>query len=740
MQEEKTFVLEIIRQDDLLKMSIFEPRDTHPTLKQYSQHRVEFNEIDKLCQEITAVLNKAGSAQDPGIIKSLQKTAQALWGHLLSRSVKEKLKAIQPANLVLTIDEELVNIPWELLYDGVNFLCLNFNLGRLVRTKSSGAPAQYRSPAHIFKMLILADPTADLKCAYQEGLNIKNQFGHKHLNVHIDFKSTSIDRLYVKKNLCDYDIIHFAGHCEYDQHSPRNSGWVLSDGKFSIPDVLNMGQAASLPALIFSNACYSAQSSASGLIDPDYQKKNYSLAAAFLFSGVRHYIGSIRKIEDSAAIGFAREFYHHLISGRSVGESVRLARIRLVRGCGIVSLHWSNYLLYGDPSFILFKAKPKAPKHRYKINLRPGRKWLAGFITLSAAIGICICLYAYLPTLNPNSYYLYLKSQRLFNQGANLEVIQLANRIIKQDPGFMESYRLLADTHLRLGNKDLALKNYFDYALLAEKKHDLKRLCSGYIEIGWFYQSEGEYPKALDFYNKALELSRKHNDKLNEAVALRKLAVWHIDQEEYDLALELLTKSSEINRQGQHLYDHRYNLACDYFDIGLVFANKNDFKAAEEFYRKSQAIFQKLKLKHELSDYYFNLGELYLFEKQYQKALDHYLRGLKIDQAQGNRLNLPSDYNMVGELYLEMDRIPEAEHSFAQAVELAQSIRSQPELASAYHNLGLLYKRSGKKNKAKEYLRLAQEIYALIDPLAYREVKDEILGMDGPGQPALTKP
>ncbi|MDD5027760.1 MAG: CHAT domain-containing protein, partial [Candidatus Omnitrophica bacterium] len=419
MQEEKTFVLEITRQDDLLKMSIFEPKDTHLTLKQYSQHRVEFNEIDRLCQEVTAVLNKAGPLQDPGFIKSLQKTAQALWGHLLSRSVKEKLKVIQPANLVLTIDEELINIPWELLYDGINFLCLNFNLGRLVRTKSSGAPAQYRSPAHIFKMLILADPTADLKCAYQEGLNIKNQFSHKHLNVHIDFKSTNIDRLYVKKNLCDYDIVHFAGHCEYDQHNAKNSGWVLSDGKFSIPDVLNMGQAVSLPALIFSNACYSARSSALGLIDPDYQKKNYSLAAAFLFSGVRHYVGSIRKIEDSAAIGFAKEFYHHLILGKSVGESMRLARIRLVRDYGIISLHWSNYLLYGDPSFILFKPKPKALKPKYKINLRPGKKWLVWFFVLSAGIAIFICLATCLPTLNPGSYYLYLKSQRLCNQGAN---------------------------------------------------------------------------------------------------------------------------------------------------------------------------------------------------------------------------------------------------------------------------------------------------------------------------------
>ncbi len=110
MQEEKTYVLEITRQPDLLKMSVFEPKDAASTLKQYSQHKVDFREIEKLSQEITLALNKPGF-QDPASIRNLQKTGQALWDHILSRPVKEKLKPPQSANLILTIDEELIDIP-----------------------------------------------------------------------------------------------------------------------------------------------------------------------------------------------------------------------------------------------------------------------------------------------------------------------------------------------------------------------------------------------------------------------------------------------------------------------------------------------------------------------------------------------------------------------------------------------------------------------------------------------------
>ena len=91
MPEEKTLVLEIIRQSDLLKMSVFEPQESVSTLKQYTQHKVNFSEIENLSQEITAILNKA-NFHDPALIRGLQKSGQALWEHVLSRVSKERLK------------------------------------------------------------------------------------------------------------------------------------------------------------------------------------------------------------------------------------------------------------------------------------------------------------------------------------------------------------------------------------------------------------------------------------------------------------------------------------------------------------------------------------------------------------------------------------------------------------------------------------------------------------------------
>ncbi|MBM3245794.1 MAG: tetratricopeptide repeat protein [Candidatus Omnitrophica bacterium] len=731
MPDNNILLLEIFKKDYQLAMSLFQQDELASTLRHYSQISVSFDEINKFCREIISALNRAASsgALEAESFDSLKKTGQLLWDHLLTRQVKEKLAAAPISDLVLSLDEELINIPWELLYTGKDFLSLKFNLGRLVRTKAQRTSAQYRSFSRTPRMLILANPTNDLKSAYLEGLYIKNQFDKKRKDIGINFKSTYIDTLYVKKNLRDYDIVHFAGHCEYDLGRPENSGWVLSDGKFTAQDIRALGETLSLPTLIFSNACHSA-----GFTDKplgaDYQQQAYSLAAAFLFSGVRHYIGTIRKIEDPASLSFAREFYGCLISGRPVGESLRISRLKLIQEQGAAALSWASYILYGDPSFTLFKIRPKPSSGGWKPNVRRYKKQLA-WLSLAVAVA-CVFIYLYirLPTANPSAYLLSLQAQKLFLTGNNQQVIILADRIIQKDPLFLAAYPLLANTYQRLGDKKNTLKYYFDYLRYSEKKQDKKNLAAAYTGTGWAYHLQGDYAKALDFYNRALALARENNDKLNEADVLGKLAVWHMDKNDNDKALELLTRSSKINLERQESYKHRYNLACDYFNLGLVFTNKDDFASAEEFYDKSFNLFDKLRLKYELSDYYFNMGEIYSFRKEYFKAIDFYNKGLKMDNQLGNKFNLASDYNMFGELYMEMENWLEAEKYFNEALVLSAQLDAQPELADACYNLGLLYKRKNQKNKAREYLHRAQEIYRSLNSPKYQEAKEKILGLD----------
>ncbi len=56
------------------------------------------------------------------------------------------------------MDDQLVQVPWELLHDGRQFLCQGFNLGRLVKTRQNISGGKTRLLGPPLKVLVLADP------------------------------------------------------------------------------------------------------------------------------------------------------------------------------------------------------------------------------------------------------------------------------------------------------------------------------------------------------------------------------------------------------------------------------------------------------------------------------------------------------------------------------------------------------------------------------------------------------
>lgn len=726
MSKYNSWVLEITTEVNKLSMSLYEKQRESP-LKTVNTVAVDFSRIESLKNSISEIINQATRTRvlDEALLLEFKKYTRLLYDLLLCQPVKALLFSLGQVELILSLDEILIGIPWELLYDGRDFFCLKFNLSRCIHTRSQEIQPRYRSIPYDPKMLIIADPTGDLKSAYQEGLRIKAHLSKKG-KIRVDFKAEQVDGNYLRKNLRDYDIIHFAGHCEYNASDARESGWVLSDGWVSAREFLALGESGFFPSIVFANACSSARTS-DKILEPYSQQSVFGLARAFLFAGARHYLGTFWRIEDNLSREFAEEFYSQIISGKSIAQAVRSARCKLVDTQGATAIAWAGYVLYGDPAFVLLGAsKPVAAVSLRKIldlrRLSASQKKALVF-SLVCLIVICGLLLArQMPSLSPAANRLFLSAKRHYERGSNLPVIELLSQATRADPYLLSAWRLKGDVYFRLGRFADALRSYFDYARLSEGKKDYKELASAYNKIAWTYHMWGDYPKSEEFYLKALALSEKNNDKLNEADALARLAVWHIDKGDNETAFSLLLKSSEINRRRKRDPEHKFNLACDYFNIAFLYTEKDDFAAAKKFYGKSRELFESLGEIPELSDYYFNMGEIALFEKSYASALEYYQKGLEIDEGLGHRFNLSSSYWMLGEFYWQTGKLREAEDYLKEAIFLSREIDNRPVLAGAYYSLGLMYQEEGKMEKAKEALELALEVYGNIETPDYDEV------------------
>ena len=354
-REKELLILElnITREREQLKVSVGEhKKGEERTVQQYQTVKISEEAITQLCSQIRSLLNQANrrGRLSKEILKQLQQAGQSLYDQLLSREAKEKLEQSQAGHLVLRIDDQLVQIPWELLYDGKEFLCLRFNMGRIVSTRQRVREGKARKIAHPLRMLVLADPRGDLPQSAREGILLRDELDRYSDLITVNLKSSRIDRNYILSRIRDYDIVHYAGHADYDTQSPEDSGWLLADGKLKAVEIKNLSGRKPMPALVFANGCQSGQTEAWS-IEENYEERIFGLANAFLVSGVQHYIGTFWEILDEPGREFALAFYQELLAGATIGEAVKEARKHLINKYGEETIVWASYMLYGDPSY-----------------------------------------------------------------------------------------------------------------------------------------------------------------------------------------------------------------------------------------------------------------------------------------------------------------------------------------------------------------------------------------------------
>ncbi|OGT82765.1 MAG: hypothetical protein A3G96_04260 [Gammaproteobacteria bacterium RIFCSPLOWO2_12_FULL_52_10] len=346
-------VLEASRDDRRVKVSVYERSGgADGTLRPYEELVVPWQQVETGVSEITNLLNRANKLGkvSSGNFQSLKKSGQLLFDLLIPPKAAEKLNLSTVTSLVIYIDDKLVQIPWELLFNGREFLCRRFAMGRLVSTSQVPTAASKRTLKLPLKVLLLADPRQDLKASYREGLEIRDLLDRQQKDFEVDFKSAPVDIPFVKKNLRDYDIVHYAGHADYDARNPSDGGWLLSDGRLKASEISAMGGLQPMPSLVFSNACQTGQT-AEWKIHDGFEQEIFGLANAYLLAGVQHYIGTFWEILDEPSGYFAKRFYSFLAQGVKVGDAVRRARQELIDAYGEETIVWATYMLYGDPTF-----------------------------------------------------------------------------------------------------------------------------------------------------------------------------------------------------------------------------------------------------------------------------------------------------------------------------------------------------------------------------------------------------
>src|SRR5712691_19195 len=322
-------------------------------------------EIGEELARITALANKwaalgasgvAGKlASVEGAHRDIQRLGALIFAHLLPAAVQQRLASLAPADLFLRLDDQLVHVPWELAFDGRDFLCTKFRVGRQVISHQRPRSDYVALPQHTdpLKMLNITEPTETLPAVLEECEQLCHLLTTcDNLDVSV-MGGKQLRKIDLLQALNEHDLVHYAGHAYFDAAHPGDSGWVLHNAVLTAAELSRL---AHPPFLVFANACQ-AGATTPWQSDVVYDGQAFGIGSAFLLAGTPNYIGTFCVIHDTHSAAFAADFYRHLLRGERVGVALAAARRQAFETGQSSGLLWASYVHYGNPTFHL----PLAP-------------------------------------------------------------------------------------------------------------------------------------------------------------------------------------------------------------------------------------------------------------------------------------------------------------------------------------------------------------------------------------------
>lgn len=527
--------LEIAREADRIKISLATQQSGEmQTVRHIEELAVSMEHINARCRRMVATLNQANRQGhlSSELLGKLKEAGQLFRDDLFSPHIKSQFNASTADQLIVTLDDHLVHIPWELLHDGEQFLSQRFAMGRVVRTRQQVVSRVSREVTPPLQMLVLADPCGDLESAYAEGVGLRDFMDGFQERLWVSFRSEGVNPDFLKAKIRLYDWVHFAGHADYSDQNHDLSGWRLSHGQLSAADIIKMAGTGAMPALVFSNACQSARTAAWD-VPPEVQDRIFGLANAFILSGVKHYVGTFWEIPDETSRRFALAFYHFLLHGLSVGAAMRAARRVLIDAYGEENIVWASYLLYGDPSVAYFEksavedqaepspaAAPGGTPNRIAAALRapeevirftskqPGRRLrkrrLIG-IGVAALVLLLVIMAAVYMGIHDRADQYEQRALVAFQAGRYAEVEQTCRRLQDSVPRRSLSYLLLGNVSFFKG--DLKKARFLYQNTIQAERGSLQDKAEAMIGLGRIASESGQTEQAIQYYQKAADLA-----------------------------------------------------------------------------------------------------------------------------------------------------------------------------------------------------------------------------------------
>ncbi|KAI0038371.1 TPR-like protein [Auriscalpium vulgare] len=238
----------------------------------------------------------------------------------------------------------------------------------------------------------------------------------------------------------------------------------------------------------------------------------------------------------------------------------------------------------------------------------------------------------------------------------------------------------------------------------AEKQEDEIYEANFWECLGDFHWGRCEYDLSRSYYTLALNVYKKNNILLNEALILSQLSV--ILRMQF-----LLNDAKECAIQSIELYDqidkNNHSVGFSWLALGHVYRLEENLGEARLCFHKGLEIFTQSNWRNGQSDAYQSLGDSYMMENRYEVAKDYYFKSLFL-KRQINRMDTEHYIlDLLGRVHLNMDEYQTALDFFQQALKIHQCHNDPIRQGTSLRGIGNVYLNQGMYTDAINYLNQA---------------------------------
>ncbi|CAF0955422.1 unnamed protein product, partial [Didymodactylos carnosus] len=205
---------------------------------------------------------------------------------------------------------------------------------------------------------------------------------------------------------------------------------------------------------------------------------------------------------------------------------------------------------------------------------------------------------------------------------------------LKEQLGETTSLLTLGNFLTEIGEYDKAAL-YYDL-LIQDLREDHEDRGTAFNNLGCLYYEQGAYPLAREYFDKAIEYFKRHNNnhlstaisKANCDAAIRHSCFQQLlssSSSTVQKTKELITKSLNANHS---------SIAVLFNNQGLLHYRNGDFDLALNCYRDALSIFEQNqeKSRHsvDVSVIYNNIGVAKFKQEKYQDAFDHFAKAIEV--------------------------------------------------------------------------------------------------------------